>query len=110
MSSKYYYLNEGFVIAHAGLNFNIPNPLTDLEKMLTIRTESNYKSKIGNRKLITGHTPITLDKVKLSLSTDLIRIDGGCVYYKQVQGLGYLVAIELNSYELFYLQNIDYDI
>jgi len=102
-----YYLTDDFVITHAGLNFEIQNPLNDTRKMQTIRNEYCNREKIGNRCIIVGHTPVPLEKIKLSLREDKIMLDGGCVYHRKVQGLGYLAALELNSMELFFLQNID---
>lgn len=107
LSSKYYCLMDKFVVTHAGLNFNIDNPFNDTAKMLSARGDYCDSEKIGNRKLIVGHTPTSLDKIKSSIYHSLIKIDGGCVYHKQVQGLGYLVALELESLELFHLQNIE---
>lgn len=109
LGTRFFYETEKFVIVHAGLNFNIANPLTDKDKMISSRIDYCDSSKIGGRKLIIGHTPFDLDKIKLSLGTDLIRLDGGCVYFRSIQGLGYLAALELDSMELFYLQNIDFD-
>ena len=108
IQSRFYVQTDEFVIVHAGLNFNIDNPLKDTDKMISMRIDNCSKEKIGNRRIIVGHTPFNLEKIKLSLTNDIIRLDGGCVYYKQVQGLGFLVALELNSMELYYLQNIDF--
>jgi serine/threonine protein phosphatase 1 len=107
LSSQFYYQNENYIFAHAGLNFNIENPLSDKTKMLSSRSDFCDTEKIGLRKLVVGHTPVTLEKIKFLLSKDLIRVDGGCVYHKQVQGLGYLVALDTESLDLFHLQNIE---
>jgi len=63
--------------------------------------------KTNGRRLITGHTPSALSLVKDSLSTNRILLDGGCVYHKQYKQMGYLCALELNTLELFYQQNIE---
>ncbi len=102
-----YLLVNDFVITHAGLNFDISNPLHDTLKMQTIRNAYCDTSKIDERRLIVGHTPYDIDKIINSLKNDLIYLDGGCVYNKKVQGLGNLVALELNEMELFYIKNID---
>lgn len=104
----YYYLLKDFVIVHGGLNFNIPNPLSDTASMPWERNKSVDKEKIGGRRLIVGHTPTRLEEVKASLRSDRILLDGGCVYYRKYEGLGHLCALELNSFELFSLLNIDY--
>lgn len=108
-NTKFYVETDEYVITHAGLNFASDDPLNDKDKMLTHRSTFCEKEKIGGRKLIVGHTPNPLEIVKSSLHTDLIKLDAGCVYYKKVQGLGFLAALELNSFELFYIQNCDYD-
>lgn len=106
-SSQPYFLTDEFIITHAGLNFAIENPLSDTKKMQTTRNEFCYPEKIGNRRLIVGHTPIPIEKIKASLNGEIIYTDGGCVYHRKVQGLGYLVALELSTMELFMLQNIE---
>lgn len=105
---KYYYLLENYVIVHGGLNFNIDNPFEDLESMLWERNKSADLSKTGGRKLVVGHTPKKLNEIKESLRKDIIHLDGGCVYFGKYAGLGNLVALELNSFELFIQQNIDF--
>ncbi len=107
-NSKYYYKTDNFVLVHSGLNFNIANPFSDINAMLFSRDIIVNKEKIGGRRLITGHTPRTLETVKQSINTENIWLDGGCVYSKRLQGMGYLCAFELNSNELFYIKNIDF--
>lgn len=36
-STKYYYQRPGYIVSHAGLNFAIPDPFTDLHSMLWTR-------------------------------------------------------------------------
>jgi serine/threonine protein phosphatase 1 len=107
-NTRYYYISGDYICTHAGLNFEVHNPLKDTSSMLWIRNINIVPELIGGRKLIVGHTPTELDKIKTTINTNFIKLDGGCVYYKKVKGLGYLCALELNSLELFYLQNIDF--
>jgi serine/threonine protein phosphatase 1 len=104
----YYFELDDFVIVHAGLNFNIEDPLTDTNAMLWIRDESVDISKINNRRIVCGHTPIQLFQIRESLTSDKIMLDGGCVYEYKHNGLGKLVALELNSMELTAIECIDY--
>ncbi len=104
---KPFFLTDDFAIVHGGFNFDIKNPYTDTEAMIWSRPIKIDKSKIGYRKMIVGHTPTSLEEIKQSLSTDVIRLDGGCVYHRQVKNLGYLCAYELSSRELYYLENCD---
>jgi len=107
-STKLYHIEDKYLCVHAGLNFEIDEPLKDINYMLNSRISKVIPKKIGDRKLITGHTPKTLEEIKLSLDTNHIYLDGGCVYKNKVKGLGYLVALELHSKELFFTENIDF--
>ena len=104
---KYYIEIENFILVHGGLNFNIDNPLSDKEGMLWIRNKEVDKEKINGKRIIVGHTPTKLKKIKKSLSKDRILLDGGCVYVHTKKKLGNLVALELNSMELLIQENID---
>ncbi len=103
----YYYELEDFIIVHAGLNFDIPNPLDDTYSMLWLRNSEIDNSGINNKTLIVGHTPVPLDYIKQSLDTKFVKIDGGCVYHQVRQNLGYLCAFELNSKQLYSQINIE---
>ncbi|MFA7625614.1 MAG: metallophosphoesterase family protein [Candidatus Kapaibacterium sp.] len=107
--SKHYIMNDNFIIVHAGLDFSVSNPLKATPKMRTIRSDKYSPEPIGARRLIVGHTPYSIEKVKLSLNENIIKLDAGCVYHKKVQGLGYLACYELESRELYFHQNIDFD-
>ncbi|NLO20152.1 MAG: hypothetical protein GX121_09840 [Ignavibacteria bacterium] len=64
--------------------------------------------KTGGKRLILGHTPTPIEKVKESLSSNRVLFGGGCVYEELERGLGYLCALELNTFELYYQKNIEY--
>jgi serine/threonine protein phosphatase 1 len=104
---KYYFEIEGFVLTHAGLNFDIENPYEDTYSMLWTRSKFVNKEKIGGRRLISGHTPHLLQDIFSSLKSDKIQLDGGCVYYNIHAGAGYLVALELDSMTLYPVQNVE---
>ncbi|MGB9701780.1 MAG: metallophosphoesterase [Candidatus Kapaibacteriota bacterium] len=104
---KYYFILDSFVLTHGGLNTTIDDPFTDLYSMLWTRAEKINPKKIGGRKLIVGHTPKSLQLIKDSLKKDVINLDGGCVYKDYNPLYGNLVALELNSKELFVQKNID---
>jgi len=103
----YYFELDDFIIVHAGLNFNTPDPLSDTNAMLWIRDENVDISKIKNRKIVCGHTPLPLNRIRQTLNTDKIMLDGGCVYHNKHNGLGKLVALELNSMALTAVECID---
>jgi serine/threonine protein phosphatase 1 len=107
-SLRYYVLLDDFVLVHGGVDFELPNPLSDLYSMVWIRNTYVDTKKIGGRRLIVGHTPRSLDMIAESIDSDRILLDGGCVYLHKFPNYGYLCALELNSMELFYQQNIDF--
>lgn len=104
----YYYELKDFILVHAGLNFDIPNPLEDKESMVWIRDDFVDKGKINGKRFICGHTPIPLEKIRKTLKESKIMLDGGCVYSGSFKGLGNLVALDLDSFELFVQTNIDF--
>lgn len=105
---QYYYIFDGFIIVHGGLNFEIENPLEDTASMIWMRNDFVIPSAIGYKKIIVGHTPSPIQKISQSLHTDKIMLDGGCVYKGKYVGMGNLVALELNSMQLFISPNIDF--
>jgi serine/threonine protein phosphatase 1 len=103
----YFYMLDDFIIVHGGLNFNIEDPFKDKESMVWIRDNLVNLEKTGGRRLVCGHTPTPLDLIQKSLKKGKIQLDGGCVYYGRHPGLGYLVALELNTMSLFFQRNVD---
>lgn len=97
-----------YFLVHAGFDFNQSDIFKDTDAMLNIR---NYKidwSKIKNKRLLHGHTPTPLHSIKKATSHQDYRInlDAGCVYYRNA-AYGNLVALDLDSQELFIQPNID---
>jgi serine/threonine protein phosphatase 1 len=101
-----YILLDNFVIVHAGLNFDVPNPLADTEAMLWTRSPFVDRQRIGGRRLICGHTPVTLTRLEASLNDSKIMLDNGCIFSDR-PGMGNLAALELESMTLFLQPNID---
>lgn len=102
-----YLYNEDFVFVHAGLNFSISDPFSDKLSMLWIKDYQVDRAKIGNRRVIHGHVPYTIDEIKKSIDTaSSISLDNGCVYSRK-KGMGNLVALELNSKTLAIQPNVD---
>ncbi|HXE97713.1 MAG TPA: metallophosphoesterase family protein [Dongiaceae bacterium] len=97
---------DSFIIVHAGLNFDVPNPLADTEAMLWTRSHFVDRQRIGGRRLICGHTPVTLARLEESLNESKIMLDNGCVFNDR-PGMGNLAALELESMTLFLQPNTD---
>jgi serine/threonine protein phosphatase 1 len=101
-----YILLKDFVIVHAGLNFETPNPFDDTDAMLWTRSPFVDRQRIGGRQIICGHTPVTRAFLESSLDSSKIMLDNGCVYGEQ-PGMGCLAALELESMAVQYQENID---
>lgn len=99
---------EKFYLVHAGFNFSIDNPLTDIDSMIWIRKFEADISKIKNKRVIIGHVPSSLSDIIESLAKNKILLDGGCVYKNTRQGLGNLCGLNLDSFELHVQENIDF--
>ena len=106
---RYYIELEQHVLVHAGLNFNLDDPLTDTNAMLWTREFRVVPEKIRNKKVIHGHVPVDLEfmyHVMQSKRYHFIDLDNG-VYMENRAGYGNLVAYELNSHEQRIQTNID---
>lgn len=105
----YYASLEDFVLVHAGLDFLTDDPFKDKEAMLWSR-EFQYDSTIlKKRKIIHGHTPVPLKEIETTIqdrNANLINLDGGCVY-RGYPGYGNLVALNIDTWELYSVSNLD---
>lgn len=106
-SLEYYIELDDFILVHGGLNFNSEEPLKDKKSMLWVRNHHIDKKKTNGKRLIVGHTPVKLKKVARTLDSDLIMLDGGCVYSKVKHKQGFLVALELSEMKIYRKYNID---
>jgi serine/threonine protein phosphatase 1 len=97
---------DNFVIVHAGLNFDLPDPMADTEAMLWTRSSFVDRGRIGGRRLICGHTPVMVNRLEASLNDSKIMLDNGCIFNDR-PGMGNLAALELESMTLFLQPNID---
>ena len=107
-SMPYYAESDEFLMAHAGFNFQSTDPFTDYQSMLWMRTD-DYDAKISKgKKVIHGHTQIPISQIleKINNKSTIICIDSGCVYNKYPD-LGWLSALNLTTFELISVKNID---
>jgi serine/threonine protein phosphatase 1 len=105
-SLPYYLLRDDFVLVHAGLNFDIPDPFSDTEAMIWQRECRVDLKRTGGRRLVCGHTAVTRERLEASLSEDRIMLDNGCVFADR-SDMGCLAALELNSMTVSYQENVD---
>jgi serine/threonine protein phosphatase 1 len=105
-----YYIEVGNVIlVHAGLNFDEDDIFKDKEFMLWAREFQVKPEKIGNRKVIHGHVPVSHEFIDFCVrkgTYNFVDLDNG-VYIRNKQGFGNLTALELNSDILLIQSNLD---
>lgn len=90
---------DDFIIVHAGLNFSNDDPFEDKRAMIWIRDFKVDAARIGHKKIIHGHVPVSLELIDLSVVTPsykFIDLDNG-VYFQSRAGYGNLVALELTE-------------
>jgi len=95
-----------FICVHASFDTADANPFTDYESMLWDRIETVDMNVTGGRRVLCGHTPQTEREIRSRVHKGKIIIDGGCVYPHR-PGMGNLVALDLDTYELTFVKNID---
>ena len=108
---KYYIELDDFILVHAGMNFDIPNPFDDTMSMLWVRDFKVDPIRIGGKKIIHGHVPVEYSLIQLFIDSggyDFIALDNGVYYRDQKVGFGNLMALELNSMELIAQPNVDF--
>ncbi|WP_207430105.1 metallophosphoesterase family protein [Sabulibacter ruber] len=91
---------DDYLLVHAGFNFAAPDPAADRHTLMWSRTFEVDKSKLGRRKIVHGHTPIPLERMRAAIKDPtalVINIDGGCVFKDK---FGYLTALNLDTLEL----------
>ncbi len=103
--TKHFIETDTYVFVHAGLNFKIEDPFQDKYAMLWTRDNFIDETKISNRIVVHGHTPITYDEILNQLNPYRMNIDGGCVF-KNREGYGNLIAVSLDNLELYCIPNI----
>lgn len=105
------YLEWGnFLIVHAGFNFEKEDIFSDTLSMMWIREYKIDPEKLGNRKIIHGHVPVTLEFIYQAINSSsfhFIDLDNG-VYITDKPGYGNLTALELNTMELLVQPNLDF--
>lgn len=106
-----YRILDDFVLVHAGLNFSLEDPFEDEYFMRWTRDFAPQPEKIGNRTVIHGHVPMSLEEIFTlrDKHTNFGRIDlDNGVYMKGRPGYGNLVGLELTSMDLFSQHNLDF--
>ncbi len=108
---EYFIELDKYILVHAGMNFNIPNPFDDVRSMMWMREFKVDSRKTGGKKVIHGHVPIEYSMIETfikSTNYDFIALDNGVYYKDSKAGFGNLMALDLDSLELIAQPNIDY--
>ncbi len=106
---KFYVETEKFIIVHAGLNFEVEDPFSDKIAMTSLRNFDVDLIKTGNRRVIHGHVPLSIDFIESLIENEkspYIAIDNGC-YNRDKVNMGNLLALEINSLRVVKQHNID---
>jgi serine/threonine protein phosphatase 1 len=96
---------ENYFFVHAGLNFELEDPLKDTYSMLWIRNISfdmYKKSSFSSKKIIHGHTPIEQSQIQKNFKyNNIINLDNG-VYIKREQ-FGSLTIADLTNNKITFI-------
>jgi len=94
-------LEDDYVMVHAGLAFNSPDPLRDPHPHHLLWQESGIpdRTRLGGRTTVTGHTYRPLRDIEASLLSDRIFLDNGA-FTGMLPELGNLVALDLDRRKL----------
>ena len=105
----YYVKLPDYYLVHGGFNLALPNPFGDPYSMMNLRDFYVDDAFLEGRKIIRGHVPTMLNKIRDDLAKSdlpIITIDNGCVY-AEVWGLGNLLAFDLETQSLIVQPCID---
>jgi serine/threonine protein phosphatase 1 len=113
-SLKPYIEVDNYILVHAGLDFELDDPLSDKNRMAWIRywyLDIDY-SWLRNRIIVHGHTPTSLVEIQELhqefIKNQYINIDAGCVFTDYAtEGYGHLCAFNLTTRAITFHKNID---
>ncbi|MGB0428882.1 MAG: metallophosphoesterase, partial [Bacteroidia bacterium] len=104
IENMYHYVEDDeYMYVHAGFDFNKPNPFNDVQSMMWIRDFEVDFSKTKNRKVVHGHTPLSLDFIEDVIANPsrdkFIALDNG-IMLEKTANKGNLLAFETKSKQL----------
>jgi serine/threonine protein phosphatase 1 len=104
-SSIYFYEFLDYIFVHAGLNFEIENPFEDKNAILWTREisiSSFKKSKLSNKKIVHGHTPVGRKEINENfLNYEILNLDNGV--YLDKEDFGTLTIADLTNNKLNFI-------
>lgn len=108
---------DHYIMVHAGLDFRLEDPLSDISEMVWIRYwyDAIRYDWLGKRIILHGHTPIDRDDLagqhRNLKKQQYLDLDNGCVFAEprhwKRPGLGGLAAFDLDTQELVVVENVD---
>lgn len=110
-SLEYYLETDGYLMVHAGLNFDVPDPLLDRTAMLWERYWYNKVNKrwLQGRVVLHGHTPTKVDDILRMYASvrelAALNLDSGCVF--RLNGMNQLTAFDMTNKRLYFQRNVD---
>jgi len=109
-SLYYYFILDDFILVHAGLNFSLQNPFLGLEDILNIRDYYYDGKKAQNKTIVHGHVASPFSKINEAISgyKKIIPLDNGAVNKGHKEEQGYLLCLNLETYELVKQENVDF--
>jgi len=108
LDTQYYYFSGEFFLSHCGVEKNNKTALTDIRLMFNNADIILDEELLEKSYHIHGHKSNHIYKIQKAIENQekSINLDAGCVY-KNVEGLGFLVALNLDTWELIIQKNID---
>ncbi len=106
----YIIVDDRFILVHGGMDYAASEPLKNTEALVWNRPEAVPDSFMPGYTIIHGHTPAPIDTIVRGIHTPgsrLVGIDAGCVYSGRQPGLGYLAALNIDSWTLKYVKCMD---
>lgn len=108
---SYLVIDNKYVLVHGGLDFRLSDPFSEEFGMLWRRPEPVPDTFLPNKIIVYGHTPTALSNIidcVNNRNSRLIGLDAGCVYKGRADGFGYLTALDVENWNLFWVENIDF--
>lgn len=109
---EYFFLVDDYILVHAGLNFEVENPLEETQSMMWMREwyhEIRYEW-LKERIIIHGHTPFETAEIQRAYhqlkEVQVMNIDNGC-FNTYGEGKGKLCAFDMTNKLLYFQENID---
>ena len=106
---------DGYILVHAGLNFDLQDPLSRPDDMVWIRRwyDQIRYDWLGDRIIVHGHTPVKRSDIEGMLrrleTQRYLDIDAGCVFWNFPirEGYGHLCAFDLTNRTLTFQEAVE---